>query len=246
MTRVPIQPCRCRYDAFIAPCIDPPTCNLVATDTHFIVAHAAVSAARGLGADGFELALGVLRAACVAVSVPTGAVAAGAGLVTATSHAGFADEAGRDVAEEESHGGECAGDDDEVCFDEDPDPWCDDCPCLVDCLEHGEEEEESYAAGDACRRSDTEYAYQSCFLHPRHLQVDDHRYWKDQKNDVRSHVENRCRHVQRCSVEARAACDEDVEVLHHWRAGKDQREDEGDIVADHQEHVGVDGDPEPS
>lgn len=50
-----------------------------------------------------------------------------------------------------------------------PDSGCDYCPCLVHCLEHRGEEDETNAAGDARSRSDSKNTYYSSFLHPRYL-----------------------------------------------------------------------------
>lgn len=47
-------------------------------------------------------------------------------------------------------------------------------------------------------------------------------------------------------MDARPANNKVIEVFDRRRAAEDQREDDGDIIADHKKHAGVDGDPEPS
>lgn len=75
---------------------------------NFVVHHIVLVLVGAFRTDGLQLGV-VARAGGV-----LGALASSPTVL----RGGFAEPAGRDVAEEEAHGGETAGDDDEVCFDE--------------------------------------------------------------------------------------------------------------------------------
>ena len=142
-----------------------------------------------------------------------------------------------------------------------PDSRHDDRPGLIDCLEHGEEEGEADAAcytrpvvsvsscfpspsslsvGCHLQRAHPKDTYQPQLLSPWHLQPNHHWHRQNKQQDIRSHIQHRRRHIERRPINAAPLGDGHIPVPSERRTSEDEREDKGDVVADHEEHACVD------
>jgi len=142
-----------------------------------------------------------------------------------------------------------------------PDTRQDDCPCLIDGLQHREEKAEtnatcyarSVASVSSClpspssfcvdchlQRAHSKNTYQPHLLRPWHLQPNHHRHRQHKQQYIRSHIQHCRRHIKRRSINAAPLGDGHIPVPSERRTSEDEREDKGDIVADDKEHACVD------